>query len=80
MWERHSGPTAPRHQESGSVMGNFLSGSIPGVEPVPGGENLPGGHHEEMFLFFSNRLGCFGSLMVSLVVSVILIAILTRGF
>jgi hypothetical protein len=31
-----------------------------------------------MFLFFSNRLGCAGSLLVSLVVTVLLIALLNR--
>ena len=31
-----------------------------------------------MFLFFSNRLGCAGSLLLSLVVTVILIALLSR--
>ena len=31
-----------------------------------------------MFLFFSNRLGCAGSLVLSLVVTVILIALLSR--
>jgi hypothetical protein len=31
-----------------------------------------------MFLFFSNRLGCFGSLMVTLVVTGILILLLNR--
>ena len=30
-----------------------------------------------MFLFFSNRLGCLGSLLVSIVITVILIAILS---
>jgi hypothetical protein len=30
-----------------------------------------------MFLFFSNRLGCFGSLMLSLALTVILIAVLS---
>jgi hypothetical protein len=29
-----------------------------------------------MFLFFSNRLGCFGSLLVSAVLTVILLLIL----
>ena len=29
-----------------------------------------------MFLFFSNRLGCFGSLLVSIVATVILLLIL----
>ena len=29
-----------------------------------------------MFLFFSNRLGCLGSILVSVVVSVILIVVL----
>ena len=32
-----------------------------------------------MFVFFSNRMGCFGSLMVSLVVTLLLIA-LVGGF
>jgi hypothetical protein len=31
-----------------------------------------------MFLFFSNRLGCFGSLVLSAVVTVILILLLSR--
>ena len=31
-----------------------------------------------MFLFFSNRLGCFGSLLVSLVLTGILILIFMR--
>jgi hypothetical protein len=31
-----------------------------------------------MFLFFSNRLGCAGSLLVSLVATVILVALLNR--
>jgi hypothetical protein len=31
-----------------------------------------------MFLFFSNRLGCGGSLLLSLVVTVVLIYLLTR--
>ena len=31
-----------------------------------------------MFLFFSNRLGCFGSLVLSVVVTGILILILFR--
>lgn len=29
-----------------------------------------------MFLFFSNRLGCLGSLVLSVVVSLVLIAVL----
>jgi hypothetical protein len=31
-----------------------------------------------MFLFFSNRLGCGGSLLLSLVVTVVLILLLSR--
>ncbi len=31
-----------------------------------------------MFLFFSNRLGCFGSLLVSAAITVILVLLLTR--
>lgn len=31
-----------------------------------------------MFLFFSNRLGCLGSIMLSVVVTVILILLLNR--
>ena len=31
-----------------------------------------------MFLFFSNRLGCLGSLAVSLLVTVVLVYALTR--
>jgi hypothetical protein len=31
-----------------------------------------------MFLFFSNRLGCFGSVMISLMVTAILVFLLSR--
>ncbi len=31
-----------------------------------------------MFLFFSNRLGCFGSVMISLLVTAILVFLLSR--
>jgi hypothetical protein len=31
-----------------------------------------------MFFFFSNRLGCLGSLLVSAVVTIVLILIFTR--
>lgn len=32
-----------------------------------------------MFLFFSNRLGCLGSIVLSIVVTLVLLALL-RGF
>ncbi|ROR90549.1 hypothetical protein EDD33_1390 [Nocardioides aurantiacus] len=31
-----------------------------------------------MFLFFSNRLGCFGSLVLSAAVTIVLVLLLTR--
>ena len=31
-----------------------------------------------VFLFFSNRLGCFGSLVLSAIVTVVLLLLLTR--
>ncbi len=31
-----------------------------------------------MFIFFSNRLGCLGSLLISLAVTVVLILLLNR--
>lgn len=31
-----------------------------------------------MFLFFSNRLGCFGSLVLSAAVTAVLVLLLTR--
>jgi hypothetical protein len=31
-----------------------------------------------MFVFFSNRLGCFGSLVLSLALTAVLILLLTR--
>ena len=31
-----------------------------------------------MFFFFSNRLGCLGSLLLSAVMTVLLVALLTR--
>jgi hypothetical protein len=34
---------------------------------------VPAGHRTTMFLFFSNRLGCLGSLLLSAIVTVILL-------
>ncbi len=36
----------------------------------------PGGHATPVFLFFSSRLGCFGSLLVSAVLTVIVLVLL----
>jgi hypothetical protein len=36
------------------------------------------GHHVVVFLFFSNRLGCLGSLLLSLVVTALLVMMLSR--
>lgn len=33
---------------------------------------------DHMFLFFSNRLGCFGSLLLSAAVTIVLILLFTR--
>ena len=33
----------------------------------------PCGYPETLFLFFSNRLGCFGSLLVSALITVVLL-------
>jgi hypothetical protein len=40
--------------------------------------SIPGKGLFQMFFFFSNRLGCFGSLLVSAVVTIALILIFTR--
>ncbi len=42
----------------------------------PGMADLPGGHAATMFLFFSNRLGCFGSLLISALLTVVLLIVL----
>ncbi len=36
----------------------------------------PIGHARHVFLFFSSRLGCFGSLLLSAIITVILLALL----
>ena len=36
------------------------------------------GHRERVFLFFSNRLGCLGSLLVSAAATAVLVLVLTR--
>ena len=38
------------------------------------------GERSSMFLFFSNRLGCLGSILVSVVLSILLIAIVSVLF
>jgi hypothetical protein len=35
----------------------------------------PGQGNDQMFFFFSNRLGCLGSLLISAVVTIVLILI-----
>jgi hypothetical protein len=40
-------------------------------------EGRRGGNRKGMFVFFSNRLGCAGSLLLSIAVTLVLIAILT---
>ena len=34
------------------------------------------GHAEDVFVFFSNRLGCFGSLLVSAILTLLLLLLL----
>jgi len=46
------------------------------VPPSGSGRRAPdaaGRHARGVFLFFSNRLGCFGSLVVSLAITVVLL-------
>jgi hypothetical protein len=38
----------------------------------------PMGYFPDMFLFFSNRLGCVGSLLLSALVTLVLVLLLTR--
>ena len=45
------------------------------LSPVPQ-RTQPG--NDQMFLFFSNRLGCLGSLLLSAVLTIVLILIFTR--
>lgn len=39
-------------------------------------EELPTGQGQTMFFFFSNRLGCLGSILLSVVLTLILMAVL----
>jgi hypothetical protein len=41
-------------------------------------DRAPGGQGARMFLFFSNRLGCLGSLLLSLLITAVLVLLLTR--
>lgn len=36
------------------------------------------GHDSDVFFFFSNRLGCLGSLLLSIAVTAILVMVLSR--
>jgi hypothetical protein len=52
---------------------------IPRLEPLwLGGGGLSPERSVLMFVFFSNRLGCFGSLVLSLALTAVLILLLTR--
>lgn len=60
--------------------GHALAGRGPG-DPFLLPERLAPrrtGHVAGMFLFFSNRLGCLGSLMLSVIVSTVLVLLLWR--
>ena len=55
------------------VQGSSPQGREAGhVEAQPG----QSGYREGMFLLFSNRLGCLGSLLLSVLVTIVLIAVL----
>lgn len=41
---------------------------------------MAGGQHGPVFLFFSNRLGCLGSVLVSIVLTLVLILVLNLFF
>ena len=47
-----------------------IPGTTAGTHPLP--------ERAQMFLFFSNRLGCAGSLLVSAAVTVVLLLIFMR--
>lgn len=56
------------------------------MQPIPRGGGVvkqlllaisTGGYTRRMFVFFSNRLGCFGSIVVSVVLTVVLLLVLT---
>jgi len=42
------------------------------------GKEWPRQGSDQMFLFFSNRLGCFGSLLLSAALTILLILIFAR--
>jgi hypothetical protein len=65
VWFRIAGGTAPG---AGSEEN--------GAGPTRAGDRL--GYNGSVFFFFSNRLGCFGSLLVSVVITVALIWLLKR--
>ncbi|WP_406040636.1 transmembrane protein 268 [Micromonospora sp. NBC_00898] len=43
-----------------------------------GTQRDPGGYSTQMFLFFSNRIGCLGSILISAILTVILLLIFSR--
>lgn len=62
----------PRHCREG---GTGAAGILESRAPVRDGGT---GYPEAMFFFFSNRIGCVGSLIISAVATVVLILIFTR--
>ncbi len=51
---------------------------MPGAQPRTRFAAIEGGAPVRMFLFFSNRLGCLGSLALSVAITVILVLIFIR--
>jgi len=62
-----AGPSRLPHPSASSEANGRTDHRFPGP---------PGGYGVAMFLFFSNRLGCFGSIVLSVVLTVILLLIL----
>ena len=68
---------------SGVIFGLVSSSLMQSRYPRAGGANQPRGvprrrsrYTSPVFFFFSNRLGCLGSIVLSIVLTVILMAVL----
>jgi hypothetical protein len=63
------------------MMDQSAAGDGHDLPPPAGRHVVPGaGYAARMFAFYSNRLGCFGSLLVSAVLTALLILVLTVLF
>ena len=68
--------TSATERTSGVARSDSTAGAAHAAPVAAGVPGHPSGQSAGVFLFFSNRLGCFGSLLVSAALTLVLLLLL----